>query len=54
MATLLFGAAKGLTGLMGVGALMFGLAVQRIEVQMEDLELEAQEAAPLIVPIPAE
>ncbi|MEJ6580473.1 MAG: hypothetical protein QNL68_11820 [Akkermansiaceae bacterium] len=57
MATLFFGAAKGLTGLMGLGTLMFGMAVQKVAVQMEAIELdaaEAQDAVPLLLPIPAE
>ncbi|YCM45864.1 hypothetical protein V2O64_07535 [Verrucomicrobiaceae bacterium 227] len=55
MATLFFGAAKGLTGLMGMGALMFGIAVQRVEVQMDAIEaVEVEEAAPLLIPIPEE
>lgn len=57
MVTLFFTATKGLTGLIGMSALMFGLAVNRIEVQMDDIELDApeiQEVAPELIPVPAE
>ena len=46
MATLFFGATKGLTGLMGMGALMFGLAMNRVEIQMD-----AVEVAPVEIPL---
>jgi hypothetical protein len=57
MTMLFFGATKGLTGLMGMSALMFGLAVNRIEVQMDDIEPGApkvQQAVPDLIPVPAE
>ena len=58
MATLLLGVAKGLGGLMGMGALMFGMAVKQVEVQIEEMQLDAVEdaevAPPKIEIVPAE
>ena len=50
MATLLLGTAKGLGGLMGMAALMFGLAIKRVEVQIEEMQLDAVEDADVAPP----
>lgn len=60
MIPLLFGAAKGYTSVVGLALVTFTMTMRKMEVQMEELQLEADEieelqAAPLeIKPAPAE